>query len=173
MSCNASTADKYPANVLGPGLVCWRGIWLWAVDHRFELRHLRDLLTGQGGRPPPQLRRRGRLLPAPRHRRRNRRRVDGPIGTGASRHRSWRRSLPARDGGARALRRGHRTTHRAGLQRLLHPCHRQRLRQDGRPILHHRPPAPKSAQPDRGHNRDGLDAHPCWMAGDAEVPETT
>ena len=28
------------------------------------------------------------------------------------------------------------------------------------PLLHHRPPAPKPAQPHRGHTREGLDSHP-------------
>ena len=33
-------------------------------------------------------------------------------------------------------------------------------RRDGRPLLHHHPPAPKPAQSHRGHTRDGLDADP-------------
>ena len=51
-------------------------------------------------------------------------------------------------------------THRPRRQRLLHPRHGRRLPQDGRPLLHNRPPAPKPAQPHRGHTRDGLDADP-------------
>ena len=35
-----------------------------------------------------------------------------------------------------------------------------RLLQAGRALLHHHPPAQKPAEPDRGHTRGGLDAHP-------------
>ena len=70
-----------------------------------------------------------------------------------------RRPLPAGDGGPGAPCRSHRTTHHAGRQRLLHPCHRRRLPKDEGPFLHHRPPAPRPAQPHRGHTRGGLDAH--------------
>ena len=52
----------------------------------------------------------------------------------------------------------HRTTHRAGRQRLLHPCRGGRLSQDEGPLLHHRPPARKPAQPDRRHTPVRLDA---------------
>ena len=79
---------------------------------------------------------------------------------GRGQHRAGRGPLPAGDGGPGALRRSHRTTHRPRRQRLLHPRHGRRLPQDGRPLLHHHPPAPKPAQSHRGHTRDGLDAHP-------------
>ena len=41
------------------------------------------------------------------------------------------------------------------------------------PLLHHRPPAPEPAEHHRGHTRDGLDAHPYWMEGAADVAETS
>ena len=49
---------------------------------------------------------------------------------------------------------GHRTTHGARRQRLLHPRHRRRLPRDGCALLHHRPPARPPAQYHRGHTRD-------------------
>ena len=52
-----------------------------------------------------------------------------PAARGPGQHRSGRGPLPAGDGGAGALRRGHGSTHRAGRQRLLHPRHRRRLPQ--------------------------------------------
>ena len=61
--------------------------------------------------------------------------------------------------GSGPLRWSHRTTHRAGRQRLLHPRHGRRLPQDGCALLHHRPPAPKPAPTHRGHTRGGLDGH--------------
>ena len=74
--------------------------------------------------------------------------------------------------GTGTLRRSHRTTHRPRRQRLLHPRHGRRLPQDGRPLLHHRPPAPKPAQPDRGHTRGDWTPLPYWMDGAADVAET-
>ena len=59
--------------------------------------------------------------------RRHRRRADVPAARGPGQHRSGRRPLPARDGGAGALRRGQGTTHGAGRQRLLYPRHGRRL----------------------------------------------
>ena len=59
-----------------PGLGRWGGTRRRAVDHRPGLHHLRDLWSGQGGCPPPQLYRPARLSPAAGHRRRHRRRAD-------------------------------------------------------------------------------------------------
>ena len=61
--------------------------------------------------------------------------------------------------GAGALRRGQRTTHGTGRQRLLRPHCRCRLPGNGCPLLHHRPPARQPAGPDRGDTRGGLDSH--------------
>ena len=60
----------------GPGLAGWRGTRRRTIHHRPGLHHLRDLRTGQGGCPPPQLHRPARLSPAAGHRRRHRRRAD-------------------------------------------------------------------------------------------------
>ena len=60
-------------------------------------------------------------------------------------------------GGAR--RRGHRTTHRARRQRLLHPRHRQGMPQQRCPLLHNRPSASGPQRDDRGYTRDRLDPH--------------
>ena len=54
--------------------------------------------------------------------------------------------FPAGDGGTGALRRGQRTTHATGRQRVLHSWRGIRLPQDGCPLLHHHPPAQKPAQ---------------------------
>ena len=80
------------------------------------------LRTGQGGRPPPRLYRHAGLPPAAGHRRRHRRRADVPAARGPGQHRPRRRPLPAGDGGTGALRRGQRTTHATGRQRVLHSC---------------------------------------------------
>ena len=56
--------------------------------------------------------------------------------------------------------RGQRTTHGAGRQRLLCPRPGRGLPRDGCPLLHHHPPARPPAEPDRGHTRGGLEAHP-------------
>ena len=74
-------------------------------------------------------------------------------------HRPRRRPLPAGDGGTGALRRGQRTTHATGRQRVLHSWRGIRLPQDGCPLLHHHPPARQPAGPDRGDTRGGLDSH--------------
>ena len=50
--------------VAGPGLGCWGRTRRCAVDHRPGLHHLRDLWSGQGGRPPPWLHRPAGLSPA-------------------------------------------------------------------------------------------------------------
>ena len=48
----------------GTGLVGWGRTRRRAVDHRPGLHHLRDLWSGQGRRPPPQLHRPAGLSPA-------------------------------------------------------------------------------------------------------------
>ena len=68
-----------------------------------------------------------------------------------------RRPLPAGDGGTGALRRGQRTTHATGRQRVLHSWRGIRLPQDGCPLLHHHPPAQKPAQSHRGDTRGCLE----------------
>ena len=52
----------------GTGLGRWGRTRRLAPDHRPGLDHLRDLWTGQGGRPPPRLYRRPPLSPAAGHR---------------------------------------------------------------------------------------------------------
>ena len=56
---------------------------------------IRDVRTGQGGRPPPRLHRCAGLSPAAGRRRRHRRRADVPAARGPCQHRSGRRALPA------------------------------------------------------------------------------
>ena len=58
-----------------------------------------------------------------------------------------------------ALRRGQRTTHATGRQRVLHSWRGIRLPQDGCPLLHHHPPAQEPAQSHRGDTRGCLDSH--------------
>ena len=48
---------------------------------------------------------------------------------------------------------------------LLHPRHGRHLPQGEGPLLHHRPTAPPSAQPHRGHTRGRVDAHPLLDGG--------
>ena len=67
---------------LGPGLGRWGRTRRRAVHHRPRFHHLRDLRTGQGGRPPPRLYRQAGLPPAAGHRRRHRRRADVPAARG-------------------------------------------------------------------------------------------
>ena len=157
--------DRVSREDAGPSLVCWGRTRLWTVDHRPGLHRLRDLWAGQGGCAAPQLRRPAGLSPAVGRGRRNRRRADGTAAPGPSQHGAGRRPLPAGDGGAGALRRSHRTAHRAGRPRLLHPRHRRRLPREARPLLHHRPPAPPTTQHHRGHTQDGVDAHPILDGG--------
>ena len=61
--------------------------------------------------------------------------------------------------GTGALRRGQRTTHATGRQRVLHSWRGIRLPQDGCPLLHHHPPAQEPAQSHRGDTRGCLDSH--------------
>ena len=62
----------------GPGLGRRSTTGRRAVHHRPRFHHLRDLRSGQGGRPPPRLHRCAGLSPAVGHRRRHRRRADVP-----------------------------------------------------------------------------------------------
>ena len=78
---------------------------------------------------------------------------------GPGQHRPRCRPLPAGDGGTGALRRGQRTTHATGRQRVLHSWRGIRLPQDGCPLLHHHPPAQEPAQSHRGDTRGCLDSH--------------
>ena len=70
----------------GPGLGRWGRTRRRAVHHRPRFHHLRDLRTGQGGRPPPRLYRQAGLPPAAGHRRRHRRRADVPAARGPGQH---------------------------------------------------------------------------------------
>ena len=85
-----------------------------------------------------------------------------------------RRPLPAGDGGTGALRRGQRTTHATGRQRVLHLWRGIRLPQDGCPLT----PSP-SRQHKSLHNlieaipEDAWTPIPYWMDGAADVAETT
>ena len=92
-----------------------------------------------------------RLSPAPRRGRRNRRGADGPTAPGPSQHGAGLRPTSCGRRWDGCVSRGHRTTHPAGRQRLLHPRHRRRLPREARPLLHHRATAPERAQPHRGH----------------------
>ena len=65
------------------------------IHHRPRFDDLRDLRTGQGGRPPPRLHRCAGLSPAAGRRRRHRRRADGPPARGPGQHRPRRCPLPA------------------------------------------------------------------------------
>ena len=114
-----STGPGEPGTA-GPSLAGWGRTRRRAPDHRPGLHHLRDLRSGQGGRPPPRLHRHPGLSPAAGRRRRNRRRAAVPAARGLGPHRPRRRPLPAGDGEPGTLRRGQGTTHRAGRQRLLH-----------------------------------------------------
>ena len=78
-----------------PGLGYWSGTGRRTVDHRPGLHRLRDLWSGQGGCPPPQLHRPAGLSPDLGHCRRHRRRADVSAAQGSSQHRSGRRPPPA------------------------------------------------------------------------------
>ena len=151
--------DRVSRELLARGLGRWGRTRRRAVHHRPRFHHLRDLRTGQGGRPPPRLYRQAGLPPAAGHRRRHRRRADVPAAREPGQHRPRRRPLPAGDGGTGALRRGQRTTHATGRQRVLHSWRGIRLPQDGCPLLHHHPPAQEPAQSHRGDTRGCLDSH--------------
>ena len=115
--------DRVSRELLARGLGGWSWTRRRAPDHRPGLHHLRDLRSGQGGCPPPQLHQPAGLSPAAGHCRRNRRRADGSAAQGPRQHRSGRRSLSTRDGGSGSLRWGQGATHGAGRQRLLCPRH--------------------------------------------------
>ena len=91
--------DRVSRELLARRLVGWSGTRRRAVDHRPGLHHLRNLRTGQGRGPPPQLYRPAGLSPAaglgPDYWDRNRRRADVSAARGPRQHRSRRRSLPA------------------------------------------------------------------------------
>ena len=55
--------DRVSRELLGPGLGRWGRTRRRAVHHRPRFHHLRDLRTGQGGRPPPRLYRQAGLPP--------------------------------------------------------------------------------------------------------------
>ena len=133
--------------VAGPGLGDWGRTRRRAIHHRPRFHHLRDLRSGQGGRAPPRLYRQAGLSPAVGRGRRHRGRADVPAARAAG------------DGGTGALRRGQRTTHATGRQRVLHSWRGIRLPQDGCPLLHHHPPAQEPAQSHRGDTRGCLDSH--------------
>ena len=81
--------------VAGAGLAGRRRTRRRAIYHRPGFDDLRDLRTGQGGRPPPRLHRCTGLSPAAGRRRRHRRRADGPAARGPGQHRPRRRPFPA------------------------------------------------------------------------------
>ena len=87
--------DRVSRQLLARGLGCWGRTRRLAPDHRPGLDDLRDLWTGQGGRPPPRLHRCAGLPPAAGRRRRHRRRADGPPARGPGQHRPRRCPLPA------------------------------------------------------------------------------
>ena len=65
----AVSGEGMSGNWIGWAASCWPGPGLLerdraAVDHRPGLHHLRNFWAGQGGRAPPQLRRRAGLSPA-------------------------------------------------------------------------------------------------------------
>ena len=100
--------------------------------------------------------------------------LDVPAARGPGQHRPRRRPLPAGDGGTGALRRGQRTTHATGRQRVLHSWRGIRLPQDGCPLLHHHPPAQASLRNlIEAIPEDAWTPIPYWMDGAADVAETT
>ena len=137
------------------------------------LHHLRNLRTGQGGRPPPRLYRQAGLPPAAGHRRRHRRRADVPASRGPGQHRSGRRPLPAGDRGTGAPWWGYRPTHGEGRQRLLCPRPGRRLPQDGcRFSITIRQHARLRELIEAIPEEDWTPV-PYWMDGGADVAETT
>ena len=87
--------DRVSRELLARAWAAGGGTRRRAPDHRPGLHHLRDLRSGQGGRPPPQLHRPAGLPSAAGHRRRHRRRADVSAARGPRQHRSGRRPLPA------------------------------------------------------------------------------
>ena len=131
----------------GPGLGRWGRTRRRDVHHRPRFHHLRDLRTGQGGRPPTT------AIPASGA---TTRCWPSAAGTGdvlMSRLREGRANTAR--GAAHSLRetvgrvryaRGQRTTQATGRQRVVHSWRGIRLPQDGCPLLHHHPPAQEPAQ---------------------------
>ena len=117
---------------------------------------------------PPRLYRQAGLPPAAGRRRRHRRRADVPAARGPGQHRPRRRPLPAGDGGTGALRRGQRTTHATGRQRVL-SWRGIRLPQDAAS------PSPSASTKacTISSRRDAWTPIPYWMDGAADVAETT
>ena len=159
--------------VAGPGLAGRSRTRRRTIHHRPRFHHLRDLRTGQGGRPPPRLHRRPGLSPAAGRRRRNRRRAAVPAARGPGQHRPRRRPLPAGDGEPGALRWGQRAAHGAGRQRLLHSRHGRRLPPDGCPLLHHHRQHKSLRNLIEAIPEDAWTPIPYWMDGAAAVAETT
>ena len=94
-SCAASWGQAGPGET---GLGRWGRTRRRAVHHRPRFHHLRDLRTGQGGRPPPRLTGRGyhpllAIAYAPE--------TDVPAARGPGQHRPRRRPLPATVGRVR------------------------------------------------------------------------
>ena len=102
-----------------------------------------------------------------------RRRADGPTARGPGQHRSRRRPLPAGDGGTGALRRGQRTTHATGRQRVythgvVSVCRKMDVRYSITIRQHARLRNLIEAIPE-----DAWTPIPYWMDGAADVAETT
>ena len=162
-SCAASggaTSATGPGEprVAGSGLGRWGRTRRRAPGHRPGLHHLRDLRTGQGGRPAPRLHRSTGLSPV----------LAVAAGTGdvvLSRLREGRANTAR--GAAHFLRETvgrvryagatGQLTLRADSGFYVH-SNRRRLPPDEGPLLHHHPPAPNPAPSHRGHTRGGLDA---------------
>ena len=159
--------------VAGPGLGCWGGTRRRAVDHRPGLHHLRDLRSGQGGCPPPQLHRPARLSPAAGRGRGHRRGADGPAAQGPGQHGSGRRPLPGGDGEPSAPRRSHRPlTRRADRGCYTHAivavCRDKDLRFSSTVRQHSRLRNLSEAIPETDWTPLSY-----WMDGAADVAETT
>ena len=166
--------DRVSRELLARGLGRWGRTRRRAVHHRPRFHHLRDLRTGQGGRPPPRLYRQAGLPPAAGHRRRHRRRADVPAARGPGQHRPRRRPLPAGDGGTGALRRGQRTTHATGptagsTLMAWYPSAARWMSASPSPSASTRACAISSR---RYQRMPGLPI-PYWMDGAADVAETT
>ena len=107
----AVSGEGMSGNWIGQAASCWPGPGLLERDRAAGRSPSTwtppsaKLLGGQGGRAPPQLRRRAGLSPAVGRRRRYRRCTDGPPAPGPGQRRAGHRPLPAENGGAGAPRR--------------------------------------------------------------------